>query len=202
MTADRPPYPWEAADAIAAHFDRTSYESDLERLHAAVADAALPMAAREQLIADAVRRMSSRAINAMDGATYDRLESVLAARAKRDLDRVRAEIADAQKTLNDRDRYLEIASGWAQGCEMEMGLLERSVLRATVALTEPVLVAAVAILTADVEHAAMTSQLAAYARACTPRTQAVVHALGHRNEVGYLAVRVVELATLSSTGAA
>ena len=196
-------HPWDAADLIAAYFEHSpesvasTTRDELTRLHKAIADPALPTAAREQLIGDAARRIDARGANAVDRPTYDRLTSVLAARIAGDLGRMRPQITDAVEQLEGCDRYLEVASGWAEGCEIEMRLLERAVLQATVGLAEPELVAVVAVVTANIEHGAMSAQVAAYARACTPRTQVVAHDLGHRNEVVYLALRVVELASLS-----
>jgi hypothetical protein len=193
-------YPSDIAGHVAGHFDQPWQDverekrEELERLQAAVCEPTLQAAARERLLEDAVRRILSRGSKDVEPTTHERLLVVLTARIQGAIESVRSELEKAHMRLRECERYLEIAPGWAQGCEMEVSLLERTVLRATVALADRSNAAAAAILIADVEHAALTSQISAYGRACDRRTQSVANALGHRNEASYLALRLVELA--------
>ena len=195
-------YSWDIADCVAAHFERPSQEvsaamrDELERLRAGLAAPELPPAARERLIEEAAERIHARVNSLVDGELADRLAAVLAARKVHGLEGVRAELDHARRALRECDAYLQVAPGWAEGCELVTRVLQRAVLRATIALGDAGDAAAAAVVTADVEHAALTLELAAYARASSARTQTVAHAFGHHAEASYLVLRVIELASL------
>jgi hypothetical protein len=190
-------YAWDVAERAAKRFDAPWQEQEAERreerarLRAAIAEAP---AAAARLAIEAGRRILKRERRESRPRAW--LREALRARQAGDAAALAALASQASQRLAEVDAYLEIAPGWAQGCEMETSELERAVLRAVVALTAPdAIAAAQGVADACVEHAAYAALLAAYAKAATPTTQVVARQLAHREEAAHLALRLLALAS-------
>jgi len=194
-------YPWDIADRIAGHFDRDWKEvaairdDELTRLLAAIAEPVLPEAARESLIEAAVHRLVLPGTLDPLRAHHERLLAVLDARKQARLAEVatKALLEQALRIEADCDAYLAIAPGWAEGCEMEMRMLERALARATLALATDGAAAATGTVAACIEYVTVREQVDAHARCATSRSQAVTRALAHHREVSHLALRLLEV---------
>jgi hypothetical protein len=172
------------SEAVARHFASADWRqaeaarrSALDRLLAGVADAS--PAVRARLAREAAGRVLEREPRPPAPTRRPQLRRALQT----------GDAGDARARIASIDAYLEIAPGWAEGCEMEAHRFERAALCVVAGLADG---DAAAVASAAVEHAAWAAWLAAYAAAS--RAESVAHDLAWHREVAHLALRLLALA--------
>lgn len=193
----------DIANQVARHFSRpwqevaATRDDERTRLLAAIVDPVVPAPAREALIAVAIQRLAVPGELDPLRSHHERVMALAGARRSAGLEdpAIRGLLEQATRIEAACDSYLAVASEWAEGCEMEMRMLERSLARVSLALAADGAAAATGVITAVLDYVTTREQVDAYARGTTAAVQAVTCSLAHHREVSQLALALLEVVT-------